>query len=270
MDNFVNLFINEYNSNGTKEMYASILNKMFENIAKDVNEITKLDLIQYKNTLKNLAEATQAQRIMCIKSFFKFLFENEIIDSNPATTLSAPHVEHKPKDYLTVDEAIDMMREGNAREKAIIALLLNTGIRVAELINIKLDDYQRNPYELMLLTKGNKYRKIYLTEDTVTLINKYLKNRKEGCDNLFVSNRGTPLCDISLNKTWRKLAKKANIEKHVTNHSFRSTFVTTMAREHGIVLAQMAVGHANISTTRIYIRGMEDEVKDAMMNLKVC
>lgn len=270
MDNFISLFVNEYNSENTRTSYKTVLNKMFENVAKDVSEITKLDLVNYKNTLKNLAESTQAQRIMCIKSYFKFLFDNEIIKSNPASTLTAPHVEHKPKDCVTVDEAIAMMRVGNAREKAIIAVFLNTGIRVAELINITLEEYINNPRELTLLTKRNKYRKVYLNDDTVALIDEYIACRKDGCDNLFVSNQGTPLSEISLNRTWQKLAKKADIGKHVTNHSFRSTFVTTLAREHGIMIASQAVGHANISTTKIYIRGIEDDIKNAMLNLKVC
>lgn len=270
MKNYLDIFLNEYNSNGTKKIYRSIIENMLSYMNKDVDKITKIDLVEYKSTLQNLAVATQAQRIMCIKSYFKFLFENEILNSNPASTLSAPHIEHKPKDYLTTDEAVSMMSYGNARERAIIAVFLNTGIRVNELINIKLNDYLKNPHELLLLTKRNKYRKVYLNDDTISLINWYLKFRKEGCDNLFVSNQGTPLAENSLNSTWKKLAKKAGIDKHVTNHSFRSTFVTTIAKEHGILMAQMAVDHANIATTRIYVRGMEDDIKNVMMDLKVC
>jgi integrase/recombinase XerD len=270
MENYLDVFLNEYNSAKTRRAYKDIIENMLAYINKDIDKIAKIDLVQYKSTLQNLSVATQAQRIMCIKSYFKFLFENEILDSNPASTLSAPHVEHKPKDYLTTDEAISMMDYGNARERAIIAVFLNTGIRVAELINIKLNDYLDNPHELILLTKGNKYRKVYLNDDTVSLIDWYLNFRKNGCDNLFVSNQGTPLLENSLNATWKKLARKAGIDKHVTNHSFRSTFVTTIAKEHGILMAQMAVNHANISTTRVYIRGMEDDVKNVIMDLKVC
>ena len=270
MNNYIDLFINEYKSEGTRKIYEHVIKNLLSYLNKDVHEIRKVDLVEYKSTLKNLAVATQAQRIMCIKSYFKFLFENEILDSNPASTLSAPHIEHKPKDYITADEAIAMMHYGNPREQAIIAVFLNTGIRVAELINIKLDDYLNSPHELTLLTKRNKYRKVYLNDDTVKIVNHYLKNRKEGCDNLFVSNWGTPLSEYSLNNTWKKLARKAGIAKHVTNHSFRSTYVTTIAKEHGILLAQMCVGHANISTTRLYVRGMEDEIKNVMMDLKVC
>lgn len=270
MDNYINLFISEYQSEGTRKVYTNIISNLLRYLNKDIDEITKLDLVQYKSTMKNLAVATQAQKIMCIKSYFKFLYENEIINSNPASTLTAPHIEHKPKDYLTVDEAVSMMRYGNIREQAIIAVFLNTGVRVAELINMKLDDYLKNPHEMTLITKRNKYRKIYFNDDTVDLINKYLKVRKKGCDNLFVGNQGSPLTEENLNRAWKKLSRKAGIEKHITNHTFRSTYITTIAKEHGILMAQMAVNHANISTTRIYIRGMEEDVKNVVMGLRVC
>lgn len=271
METYINLFINEYESERTRKTYRKIIENLLNYFdKKELNQIEKIDLVEYKNTMKNLAVATQAQRIMCIKSYFKFLFENDILNYNPAENLSAPHVEHKPKDFLTTDEAIHMMYFGNDREKAIIAVFLNTGIRVSELINIKLEDYLSHPNELWLLTKRNKYRKVYLNNDTVEIINQYLKSRKDGCDNLFVSNWGTPLTDISLNGAWKKLAKKARIDKHVTNHSFRSTYVTNIAKEYGIGMAQSCVGHVNISTTRLYIRGIEEDVKNVMMNMKVC
>ena len=111
---------------------------------------------------------------------------------------------------------------------------------------------------------------IYLNDDTIELIFDYIKVRKNGCANLFVSNHGTPLSEENLNNSWRKLATKAGVKKHITNHSFRSTYITSIAREHGILMAQMAVNHANIATTRIYVRGMEDEVKNVIRGLRVC
>lgn len=270
MKTYIDLFLNEYESDATKRSYNSTLKTMLDFINKDINDICKIDLVKYKNTLKNLAVATQAQRIVCVKSYFKFLYDNDIINSNPAEKLSAPRVEHKPKDALSVDDAITLMSYGNKRERAIIAVFLNTGIRVQELIDMKLEDFLASPSEMTIKTKRGKYRTIYFNNDTINLINEYLKVRKEGCDNLFVSNQGTPLSENVLNNTWKKLATKSNVDKHVTNHSFRSTYVTAIAKEHGILMAQMAVCHANISTTRLYVRGMEEEVKAVVRGLKVC
>lgn len=270
MQTYLDLFLSEYESINTRRSYNTTISLMLDTIGKDINNISKIDLVEYKNTLKNLGASTQAQKIVCIKSYFKFLFDNDVIDSNPAEKLSAPRIEHKPKEALSTDEAIMLMSYGNKRERAIIAVFLNTGIRVQELIDMRLNDFLDNPSEMILRTKRGKYRKIYLNDDTIALINEYLKVRKEGCDNLFVSNHGTPLSENVLNNTWKKLASKSHIDKHVTNHSFRSTYVTTIAREHGILMAQMAVDHANIATTRMYVRGMEDEVKAVVRGLKVC
>ena len=270
MKTYLDLFLNEYESAGTRKVYSGIITAMFEYIDKDICDIKKIDLIEYKNTFKNLATATQAQKINCIKSYFKFLYDNDILESNIAEKLSTPRVEHKPKDALSVDEAISLMDYGNKRERAIIAVFLNTGVRVQELINMTLKDFLTNPSEMVIKTKRNKYRTIYLNDDTIELIFDYIKVRKNGCANLFVSNHGTPLSEENLNNSWRKLATKAGVKKHITNHSFRSTYITSIAREHGILMAQMAVNHANISTTRIYVRGMEDEVKNVIRGLRVC
>ena len=137
MNTYLDLFLNEYESAGTRKNYGSTITAMLNYIGKDIHNIEKIDLVEYKSTLKNLASATQAQKINCVKSYFRFLYDNDILDSNVAEKLSAPRVENKPKDALTVDEAISLMGYGNKRERAIIAVFLNTGVRVQELIDMK-------------------------------------------------------------------------------------------------------------------------------------
>lgn len=270
MNDYLDLFINEYESKCTQNSYRSTIQKMLKDINKEINEIQKIDLVQYKNKLKTLSTASQSQKIVCIKSYFKFLYDNDLIKKNPADTLTCPRIEHKPKDAMSVDEAISLMQYANDRERAIIAVFLNTGVRVQELIDMQMEDFINNPHEMILKTKRGKYRTIYLNDDTINLINKYICVRKNGCSNLFVSNQGTPLTESNLNSTWKKLARKSGVEKHITNHTFRATYVTSIAKDYGILMAQMAVGHSNIATTRIYVRGMEDEVKNVIQGLRVC
>lgn len=269
MNDYVELFLSD-KSERTRKLYRGTIKQMLKYINKDIKDIERIDIVSYKATLGNLSTATQANRIATVKSYFDFLYMNEIIESNPASRVMSPRITNKPKDSITVDEAIRLMEFANPREKAVIAVLLNTGIRVQELIDIKLDDYTRNPREMTLKTKGNKYRKIVLGDDAINLVNDYLQIRKQGCDNLFVGNQGHALTPENLNNTWKKLARKAGIEKHITNHSFRSTFVTTVAKEHGLLFAQICVGHSDISTTRRYVRGIDDEALEIMRNLKVC
>lgn len=265
--NYLDLFLSQYISECTKKTYHYVLTRLFNSINKPVDKITKLDLLKYKATLKEYAFSTQAQTIAIIKSYFKFLVQNEILSINPAETLKAPPSVNKPKDYISREEALELMNFANTREKAILAVYLSTGIRVSELINLKLKDYLYNNEQIYIEVKGGKYRTLIFNKDCQNYINEYLKERKEGCDNLFVSNQGTPMAANSLNKTWKKLAKKANINKNITNHTFRSTFITMIACEYDITMAQIAVGHNNIQTTRKYIRGLEEEAKQIMKNI---
>ena len=92
MKTYLDLFLNEYESVGTKRNYSSTITAMLNYIGKDIHDIKKIDLIEYKNTLKDLATATQAQKINCVKSYFRFLYDNDILDSNIAEKLSAPIV----------------------------------------------------------------------------------------------------------------------------------------------------------------------------------
>ena len=181
---YLDLFLNEYESAGTRRNYNGTISAMLNAINKDINNITKIDLVEYKNTFKNLAASTQAQKIICIKSYFKFLFDNDVIESNPAEKLSTPRVEHKPKDALTTDEAIMLMHYGNKRERAIIATFLNTGIRVQELIDIKFVDYIMNDDNQRKLTSlslfSTKHLKLY-TEQTYS-------NMEQALSSCFVPN----------------------------------------------------------------------------------
>lgn len=271
MKDYLDLFLNEDKSDGTKDNYKHTITTMLNAINKNVNEIHRLDLIEYKNTFSDLATATQANKIYCIKSYFKFLYDNEIIEKNPAESITTPKVENAPKDSLTVDEAIALMEHANPRERAIIAILLNTGVRVAEVINMQLEDFLKHPNEMFIVTKGNKFRKIIFNEDTINLINDYLKVRKStDATNLFVSNQCTPLRPENLNSAWIKLAKKSGVNKKITTHTFRSTFITDITKTYGLVYAQQCVGHASISTTRIYVRGIDDEVQNIMKERRVC
>ena len=117
-----------------------------------------------------------------------FLYDNDIINSNPAEKLSAPRVEHKPKDALSVDDAITLMSYGNKRERAIIAVFLNTGIRVQELIDMKLEDFLASPSEMTIKTKRGKYRTIYFNDDTYGTVRIVASSRNYPCGTILKFN----------------------------------------------------------------------------------
>ena len=269
--NMKELYLKTLNSPCTVETYDRGISDMLNYIGKPANEITKPELVEWTTTLKSSSSATQYVRIIAVKEFFRFLCdEMGIIEENPAKSLKTPKIHNKPKDSITKEQALEMLNWGTYRDKAIVAMYLSTGLRVKELVELKYEDYINGHGELKFKIKGGDFRTVKLNPDCMRYIDTYItKERKDGCDNLFVSNRSTPMNPQSLNNTLKKLAKRAGIEEHITNHTLRSTFVTDITKNHGIYMAQVAVGHKNISTTRRYVRGLESDVMDMMGGLSL-
>lgn len=265
------LFLKTLESPCTVETYDRGVSDMLKYINKPIEDITKIDVVEWSTTLKGLSTATQYIRIVAVKEYFKFICnELGIIDKNPAENLKTPKVHNKPKDSITKEQALEMLKWGTYRDRAIVALYLSTGLRVHELTELEFDDYMSNKDVLKFKIKGGDYRTVRLNKDCQGYIDKYINTeRKSGCSKLFVSNRNTPMNPQSLNNTLKRLAKKAGIEGHITNHTLRSTFVTDVTKNHGIYMAQVAVGHKNIATTRRYVRGLEDDVMNMMGELSL-
>lgn len=265
---YVETFIQTFPSEHTQKNYKNDITSMLEFVGKPQEEIRRIDLIQWKTTLQRYSTATQARKISAIKSYFDFLEENELVTVNPAAKLSRPRIQNKPQDFITKKEVLRMIEVStNPREKAIIALYLSTGMRVQELIDIQLEDYENNPDQLVFKTKGGKYRKATLNKDCQKYINQYLKVRKDGVSNLFVNNQCHEMKPRDISNSIKKLAKRIGYEGKISNHTLRSTFITDIAMNHGIVVAQAMVQHSNINTTQRYVRGIESQAQEIMSTI---
>ena len=264
----LNLYIGTLRSDNTKRSYRKDLESMFKHIDKDESDITLADLLGWVNTMTENGNSTStiARRIGTAKRYFSFLVDIDVIESNPANKLTPPKIINKVEPTLTSDDISNMMAcATNARDKAIIATLASTGMRISELINITLDDIEGD--DVHIIGKGNKRRVVHLNEKTRRYINDYLKVRKDGVDNLFVSNRCTPMVADNINLTLKKLAKKAGVDKNVHNHSLRHMFATTMLDHHvPITNIQVCLGHSDLSTTMRYakIRDARKVVEETM------
>lgn len=268
MRELVEMFLDSLSSNNTKEAYGRNINHMLSYVNKPIEEIKAIDLIGWENSLSDLSSASQAQYINSVKSFFRFLYDIDYIQSNPAEKLHSVKVINKPKDYINDEQVLDMINTAkNKRDKAIIALLFSTGLRVSELINIELDDLQND--SLFIQTKGGKYREIFINDSCRNIINEYLKVRKDGCSKLFVSNQRTPMLRANVNNLLTKVKKQCDIKENVTPHSLRHTFVTDVAREYGVEIARDAVGHSSIAVTNRYIHSNRETVKKAMLGVQL-
>lgn len=255
-------------SEHSRRAYTRIVNNFLESLGNPaLDSVSKIEILNWKQNLTG-SSATRQQAVMCIKSLYKFMYDNDITETNLTEKIHADKVRNKEKDALSMDEVKQMMQFANSREKAILVLTTQTGLRASEVASITLDDFLNyNPESgIEITTKGDKPRVVYLTESTINYINNYLPERKSGCDKLFVSNHGTPMVEKNLNTMVQKLARKTGTEKHWTFHSLRSLAVVTVYEStNDIVATQRWIGHSSLSCTLRYVR-RDDKFKDITEN----
>lgn len=268
--NYLNIFIDTLTSDNTKVAYLKNITHMLNFVDKPEQEVKEIDLVGWSNSLKScgLSSSAQHQHIVSVRSYFRFLKKMKLVESNPALELDTPKVVNKPKDFITQEEmSVIANNIVNERDKAIFITLNTTGLRVSELINLKLSDFGKD--KINILGKGNKYRSIYLSPICIEAILDYLTVRKDGCDNLFVSNQNTPMREENINKMMKKWAKKSGVNKNIMPHSARHTCATTICEKYGVSVAQMVLGHSDIRTTQRYIHTDENIIKEAMMSMSI-
>jgi len=268
---FLNNMRAENKSEKTIDRYSLYINDMLNFVSKPDTNVTISDLVNWKISMQGLASATIACRIAAVKSYFRFLFNMEFISKDVSNNdmFRAPKIKNKPTEFLSFDNAKVLVTNArNPRDKAIIAVYLTMGIRVSELINLKVSDVQGDWMDIK--TKGDKIRHIYLNKDCKTFIEDYLKVRKESeYDNLFISNQGTPMKSQCLTAMLRKLAKREGLSDKITNHSMRHTVVTAIGNSNGIASASKFIGHANVATTQRYFHTTDEDIKEMSMGLQL-
>lgn len=255
--------------------YVKYVNNMLNFIGKDEANITGEDMLNWQNSLAGLSSATIDLQIDAVHSYFKFLTRFNIIKDDPSQMLIAPKVEHKEKPYMSKEMVRRMIDCADTlRDKAIIMTFASTGLRVSELSNITLDDYNNaihNGNELIIEGKGRKQRTVYINNTTKEAINNYLASKPIGDTHwLFKSKTGNKLSPNSLSQTLKKIARWADIPfwKDMSNHYLRSAFAT-IASENGIAVSVIskAMGHSSISTTSVYIKNNQNQINEAMKSM---
>ncbi|MEG1621522.1 MAG: tyrosine-type recombinase/integrase [Oscillospiraceae bacterium] len=265
---YLNKMISDKKSKCTITAYQADIEQMLEVVGKDEVDISYMDLIDWKASISNLASASVSRKVVSIRNYFEFLKNNGVIEINPAKNLKGVHIENKQSTYIPMQEAIKLLDVGkNPRDKAIVAVYLSTGVRVQELINIKLSDYQAD--RLLINTKGNKERIIYLNEDCRKYVDDYLTVRKDGIDNLFVSNQHTVMDRKTISKTLKVLANKCGLPTTITNHDLRHSFVSNVCDNYDVQVACIVVNHASIATTMRYCHKTDEQIKNVMQGIKL-
>ena len=216
---------------------------------------------------KEIKPSSQARIISGIKRFFDFLILENVLNENPLENIETPKIGSKLPTTLTVKEidklidSIDIKSKNKIRNKAIIEILYSCGLRVSELITLKVSDLYFNESIIKVTGKGNKERFVPISKGAINYIEKYLneirifqKIKKGSEDTLFLNERGNGLSRVMIYIILNDLKIKAEINKKIGPHTLRHSFATHLL-ENGadLITIQNMLGHENIVTTERYL-----------------
>jgi len=234
----------------------------------DPSQVNKKDLNSFFSSLSKtgLSSNSAARYYSSIKGFFRYLFIQNYIKENPMEKVSSPKLKKGLPLVLSVDEVDSILSRPDTsnvlelRDKALLELLYACGVRVSELLGLKVSDLFFNEEMIRVFGKGSKERLVPVGRSAVKWVNEYLiKSRsmlekKHKSENfLFLNKRGTKLSRMGIWKIVDKYVKDAGIKKEVHPHTFRHSFATHLLEGGADLRAvQEMLGHADISTTQIY------------------
>lgn len=224
---------------------------------------------------KSLNSRSQSRLISGLKSFFNYLIFEESRDNNPMEIIESPKIGRKLPDVLSLAEIdkmifqIDLTSEQGERNRAIIETLYGCGLRVSELLNLKLSDLFFKEGFIKVTGKGDKQRFVPVSGITEKYISEYLKNSRiqgsiqpKSSDILFLNRRGNSLTRAMIFTIVRTLAKQAGIQKKISPHTFRHSFATHLLENGADLRAiQLMLGHESITTTEIYVHVDKSQLK---------
>lgn len=238
------------------------------NQLKTPEQLTLKDLEKFVQWIAELGmtPTSQARIISGLKNFYKFCLVEQICTNNPSELLEAPKLKRALPDVLSFEEIekiiaeIDLSKPEGGRNKAILETLYSCGLRVSELVNLKISCLYLDVGFIRVIGKGDKERLVPIGSDAIKFIKLYkedirvhidIKNGQE--DFLFLNRRGSKLSRIMIFLILKDLTKKAGITKSISPHTFRHSFATHLVEGGADLRAvQEMLGHESITTTEIY------------------
>lgn len=279
LEDYVNYILFERRlSKNTAQSYKNDLMKLSiylkEHNIKNLIQASKKDIINYLEHLNNskLSSSSIARKLTTIKNFYTYLTKSDIIKENITDGIERPKLRKKLPQVLTIEE-VDMLLDINLntpfdyRNKAMLELLYGTGLRITELLDLKLNDIDFENCIIRCLGKGNKERIVPIGEYVIFYLRKYLECRnqflkKKKSDFVFLNSRGSRLSRFSFFKILKKLLIEKQINKDISPHSLRHSFATHILEGGGDLRSiQELLGHSDISTTKIYTHISNKQIK---------
>ena len=269
-------------SKNTVEAYIRDLETLSFFCKKKPLKIERKDIIQFINYLneKKKSSSTQARILSSIKSFYNYLiFDNKIKD-NPSIEIYSPKLEKKFPVVLSIEEvdkiinSIDLSLDNGERNRTIIECLYSCGLRVSELINLKISEINFSDEYIKVIGKGDKQRITPINKNLITYVKNYineirskLKIDTKNSDYLFLNRRGGRISRVLVFNIVKEACKKSGLKKNISPHTFRHSFATHLVEGGADLRAvQEMLGHSNITTTEIYTHLDTKYLKEEMVN----
>ncbi len=272
-------------SDNTINAYRTDLTKLFQffenkNIS-DLDKVTYTDLTKFfeEQRAEGIISSSTSRYSSSIKGFFTFLKRNKYIRKNPASNLTSAKASVNLPSVLSFDEMERILAQPKTderkniklglRDKAILEIMYSSGLRVSEVINLKISDLFFDDQVIRVLGKGSKQRIVPVGSSAIEWVTRYskevrplLQKRMKSENIIFLNSRGSKLSRMGIWKIVQKYTEQAQIEKEVHPHTFRHSFATHLLEGGADLRAvQEMLGHSDISTTQIYTHIDREYVK---------
>ncbi|HWR99850.1 MAG TPA: site-specific tyrosine recombinase XerD [Prolixibacteraceae bacterium] len=272
-------------SQNSVSAYVNDINKLITFINDDFPGLSPetIKLFQLRKFVEWMSEngvspRTQARTISGIKSFYKFLLIEEVVENDPTTLLESPKIGRKLPDVLTDEEinrlidSVDLSKPEGLRNKAILETLYCCGLRVSELVSLRISNLHFEQEFIKISGKGEKERLVPISKRAIEEIKKYLfgyrrklKVEKSSENILFLNRRGRKLSRVMIFTIIKDLAVKNKLEKSISPHTFRHSFASALVQGGADLRAvQEMLGHESILTTEIYTHLDKEFLKETV------
>lgn len=267
-------------SGNTIAAYGRDLAQFVEHLRKkgitsfdDVNEAV---LVEFLDDLRasGISANSASRKLSAIKTFCKFAWRDGFIKRNFTVNTAGMHAAKKLPSVLSIEEVSDLLAQPNhmepagSRDKAMLETLYASGLRVSELINLRLMDVNLSVGFVRCFGKGSRERIIPLGKVAIEYLNRYLANgrprfvRTHSSEYLFLTNRGTKMSRVGFWKLIKRYTAKAGITKNITPHTLRHSFATHLLQGGADLRSiQDMLGHADIATTQVYTHISQEKLK---------
>lgn len=275
-------FEKNYSPNTTLN-YERIVDEYSLFLDKEGINLKEVDNKVIRNYLRTLYEKEYKPKTLCLyisalRSYHKFLFRKKYLETNPMLLIKNPKLNKSTPKFLNYNE-LDLIYEAinendhlGLRDHLILELLYSTGVRVSELIHIKLEDINYYDMSIRIKGKGSKERIVLYGEELKDILELYLKSSRDkllkiDTNILLINKNGTPLTDRGVRKILNKLVKKTTLKQNVSPHMIRHTFATHLLKEGAdLKTVQELLGHASLSATQVYTHITNEQLRKVYLD----